>query len=98
MEILLVVLTVLATGAAGVALSMHTKSKQLKEELEDPSRILLTEEEAIEKASHKARAKLAEAEKEALEIKTKADDYSRKTGKLQDEKESRLDKREKNST
>ncbi|MBD3363478.1 ribonuclease Y [Candidatus Dojkabacteria bacterium] len=95
MEILLVLLTFVATlGLLGTYLYFQ-KTKQMEQKLKDPKRIELTEKEAINKASSKAKSLLNEAEKKAEKIKDKAKKYSNEIMKLADEKESRLDKREK---
>jgi ribonucrease Y len=95
MEILLVFLSVLATGGVTATIYFAIQSKNLEKKINDPKLIELTEEQAIEKASTKARNIILEAEKEAMKIRSTADEYTRSTAKIAEEKEARLDTREK---
>lgn len=95
MEILLVILTIGSTLGLGGTLYFLQNNKNLEKKLRDPKLIEYTESEAIERASTKGKQILLDAEKEALKIRNKAEQSSREINKLVEEKESRLDKREK---
>lgn len=92
--ILLIVLSIVATlGIVGAYLFYH-KTKSLEEQLKDPKRIALTEDQAIERASDKAKQIIVDAEQKALKIRSEAEKQSSKISKLVEEQEARLDKRE----
>lgn len=95
MEILLVFMSVLATAGLAGTVYLFFLNKNLEKRLNDPKVLELTEEQAIDRASTKARNIILEAEKESMKIRTSADEYARNTSKIAEEKEARLDNREK---
>jgi ribonucrease Y len=93
--LLFVVLSFLAAGGlAGVAVFFFI-NKELTKKLNDKKLIQLSEDEAIEKASSRAKTILLEAQKEVLISKRKTEDEARETLKNLEESEKRLDIREK---
>lgn len=71
MTIILVLLAIAATAGIGGAAYFYKEKLRLVKKLKDPKRIEMSEDEAIEKASIKAKNILLEAEKQALETRTK---------------------------
>jgi len=95
MEIILIILFVLTTGAgAGASIFLMTKNKQMKKALSDTKTIELSEEEAIEKASSKAKNIIYEARNEALELKTKTDQKIKERFTELEEEEKRIDEKD----
>ncbi|MBP9758511.1 DUF3552 domain-containing protein, partial [Candidatus Dojkabacteria bacterium] len=95
MEPLLIVLSVASTIGFAMAFYYYRNNKQLEKDLKDPSRISMTEDVAIEKASAKASTILAEAKEEAIKTKQKAQEAANEINKIQEEKDLRLNKLEK---
>jgi ribonucrease Y len=94
MEILLVILSMISTvGIVGTIL-LFQRSKSLEKKLADPSTIELTETQAIEKASGKAKEILEQASKKAKQILEEAEKKLFEKEKIFDDKELRLNKRE----
>jgi len=95
MEILLVLLSMVATGSIATAVVLYYNKKGVEKKLSDKKLISLTEEEAIEKASVKARNVILEAEKEADKVKNTSMEQIRVSRKEVEDEEHRLDSREK---
>lgn len=107
MELLLIVLlSFIAAGGIGGSIALNTSNKTLTKKLKDKKLIQLSEDEAIEKASSRAKTILLEAQKEALITKNKSEDTARDTLKRSETEardtlkklevnEKRLDAREK---
>lgn len=94
-SILLLLLTVIATGGIGGSVLLFQNNKKLQEKLKDPKFIAMSEDEAIGKASLKAQNLILEAEKEVADLRQKAlDDNKAKRQELDDEQR-RIDTREK---
>ncbi|MEI7579271.1 MAG: ribonuclease Y [bacterium] len=93
--IILLFLSVVATGGIGTSVFLFSNQKKLEQKLKDPKFLDLTEDEAIKKASIKAQNIILEAEKDASLIKEKTLTHARETRKELDELEDRLEKREK---
>lgn len=93
--LLIVVLTVVATGSIGGAVYFFNLTKGLQKKLDDKKFINLSEEEAIEKASVKAKNIVLEAEREADKIKVTAQEQTRAARKEVEEAERRVDERDK---
>ncbi|MCA9383919.1 DUF3552 domain-containing protein, partial [Candidatus Dojkabacteria bacterium] len=95
MEILLILLSVLATIGIAGGVFFYRHSKKLEEKLKDPKYVEMSEEQAIEKASSKAQGIIREAEEKATAIKVKAEKSAQDAHKNLVDQEERLDKREK---
>lgn len=95
MEILLIVLSVISSIGIAMAYFFYRNTKQLEKDLKDPSRISMSEDVAIEKASSKAASILADAKEEATKTRQKAQEAANEINRLQEEKEARLNKLEK---
>lgn len=95
MEPLLIVLSVASTLGIGAAIFFYRNTKQLEKDLKDPSRISMSEDVAIEKASTKAATMISEAMEEATKTRQKAQEAVNELSKIQDEKERRLNNLEK---
>jgi len=93
--LILVVLSVIATGSLGLAGVLYLSKKNIQEKLTDKQFLNLSEEEAIEKASIKARNTLLEAEREAEKLKNEAAESIRKQRQEIELEERRADGREK---
>lgn len=93
--LLLIILSVLATGSAGAAVWMNAQKKELQKKLADKKTIAFSEEEAIEKASVKAKNIVLEAEREVDKMKQSALEQLRANRKELEEEERRIDQREK---
>lgn len=92
--LILVMLSVIATGSLGLAGVLYLSKKNIQQKLTDKQFLSLTEEEAIEKASVKARNIILEAEKEAEKLKSSSLDQIRiQRGELEAE-EKRANTRE----
>lgn len=96
MEVLLLVfLSIVATGSIGTAIFLTFSRKEMQKKLDDQKFLTLSEEEAIEKASVKAKNIVLEAEKEAEKLKVSAQEQIRTAKKEIEEDEHRLAEREK---
>jgi len=93
--LILVVLSVIATGSLGAAGFLYLTKRNIQQKLSDKKFLSLTEEEAIEKASVKARNIILEAEKETEKLKTEAVEQIRKQRLELEAEEKRADGREK---
>lgn len=93
-SILVIVLTILATAGFGGAAYFYTNAKKTEKQLQDKKHITMSEEEAILKASDKARIKILEAQKESVRLKEEAEKESKKLFDRADEMEKRLNLRE----
>lgn len=94
MQILIIFLVVLCSGAIGGFLYFLQSTKNLKEELQKEKTIELSEDEAINKASSKAKNIVLNAKNEALEIKSKADNKIKERFSELEEEEKRLENKE----
>ncbi len=94
MEILLIITLLLFAGSSVVNGVLLTSNKTLNKKLKDKKAQQLDEEEAIKKASSKAKSILLSAEKEALETINKSKDKAREILQEADEREKKLDERE----
>lgn len=92
--IVIIALSILATGSAGVAIALNFSKKSLETKLKDKQFLAMSEEEAIEKASLKAKNIILEAEKEATNIKSSASDQIREQKKEIETEEQRINARE----
>lgn len=90
-----IVLSIIATIGTGAAVIIWRTSKELKKKLEDKKHIQLSEDEAVTKASARAKEMLLDAKNEALDAKTKSDQQSKKMLADIEAREKRLDVREK---
>lgn len=95
MEVLLVLVLILLAGSSVGVGVLYSTNKNLKEEIKKKKELKLDEEEAIKKASDKAKSILLDAENKALETTTKAKEDARKVLRETDEREKQLDEREK---
>jgi len=96
MEVLLLIgLSIIATGGVGAAYMVSVQKRELEKKLKDPKFINLTEEEAISKASQKAKTIILEAEKEVTQIKATAQEKIRESRTELEKEEKRIDEREK---
>ncbi|MBN1331508.1 ribonuclease Y [Candidatus Dojkabacteria bacterium] len=95
MEVLLVlVLILLAIAFAGVGV-LFSNNKNLTKKLNDKKELLLDEDEAIKKASDRAKSILLDAQNKALETSSKAKEDARNLLTEVEEREKQLDTREK---
>jgi ribonuclease Y len=94
-SIILVMLSVISTGFIGLTLYLNENKKSLIKKLNDKKQIAFSEEEAIEKASVKAKNIILEAESEATKIREKNMEQIRSQKKELENEEERLDTREK---
>lgn len=92
---ILVLLSVVATGFVATTYVLNVKRQELTKKLNDKTLVNLSEEEAIEKASIKAKNIILEAEQEAGKIKEKNFEQIRTSRKELEVEESRIDTREK---
>jgi ribonuclease Y len=92
--LLLIVLSIVATGGIGTSYMITRSKKELEKKLLDPKFTDISEEEAIKKASLKAQNIILEAEKDADKLKTEAIKQSNEQRQTIVEEEKRLDERE----
>lgn len=95
MTALIIVLLLISVSAVALVVYLFTVNKQLQKQFKDKTFQELSEEEAISMASLKAKTIIAKAKKEALELKTEAEDKSKNIYQKLEEKEKRLDSEEK---
>lgn len=95
MEIWIAILSVLATAGAFATFVQTRSKKELEQKLKDPKFVSMSEDEAIAKASLKAKNTILEAEKEAATMVTKSADEVRNLRKQLKDDEDRLNQREK---
>lgn len=95
-----VIIISVLVGAAGIgsAIYLLQSNKQLQSQLKDTSFQELSEEEAINRASDKAKSLILNAKNESLEIKAKADKKIQLAYAELDKKEKRLDSLERKLT
>lgn len=93
--ILLIVLSIIATGGLGASYMLTRNKKELEKKLKDPKFVDISEDEAIRKASLKAQNTILEAEREADKIKTEAMKQTTELKQTVLAEEKRLDEREK---
>lgn len=93
--ILLIVLSIIATGGLGASYMLTRNKKELEKKLKDPKFVDISEDEAIRKASLKAQNIILEAEREADKIKTEAMKQTTELKQTVLAEEKRLDEREK---
>ncbi len=96
MTIIAIIAAIVAAGGIGSTFYFQGKNKKLESKLKNRKEKKLSEEEAIEKASAKAKSLILDAKNEALEIKTKTDRRVKKMHDEIDDLEKRLEVREKN--
>lgn len=92
--ILLIVLSVVATGSVGATFVLIRNKKELEKKLKDPKFLDISEDEAIKKASLKAQNLILESEKESDKIKSEALKQSNELKQSIQQEEKRLDERE----
>lgn len=96
MEVLLLIgLSIIATGGVGGTYVLLQQKKGLESKLKDKKFQSMSEDEAILKASDKAKAIILEAEKEASKIKETSQAKSREAKQELEVQEKRIDEREK---
>lgn len=93
--ILLIVLSIIATGGLGASYMLTRNKKELEKKLKDPKFVDISEDEAIRKASLKAQNIILEAEREADKFKTEALKQTAESKQTILAEEKRLDEREK---
>lgn len=93
--ILLIVLSIVATGGLGASYILSRNKKELEKKLKDPKFVDISEDEAIKKASLKAQNIILEAEKNSDKIKSEALKQTNDLKQTVLEEEKRLDDREK---
>ncbi len=93
-DLLLVVVLLLFTASSAALGVLWTTNKTLNKRLKDKKLMKMDEEEAIKKASEKAKTILLGAQNEALQIVTKSKDEARITLEKVEEREKQLDDRE----
>ncbi len=93
--ILLIVLSIIATGGLGASYMLTRNKKELEKKLKNPKFVDISEDEAIRKASLKAQNTILEAEREADKIKTEAMKQTTELKQTVLAEEKRLDEREK---
>lgn len=93
--ILLIVLSIVATGGLGASYMLTKNKKELEKKLKDPKFVDISEDEAIRKASLKAQNIILEAEREADKFKTEALKQTAESKQTILAEEKRLDEREK---
>lgn len=95
MEVLLVlVLILLAVAFAGAGV-LYSNNRNLTQQIKNKKEMLLDEDEAIKKASDRAKSILLDAQNKALETSSKAKEDSRKLLSEVEGREKQLDDREK---
>lgn len=87
-------LSIIATGGVGAAYIVTQQKKELEKKLKDAKFINLTEEEAIAKASPKAKELILEAEREVNKLKQESLDKIRESRAKLEAEEKRLNDRE----
>lgn len=92
--ILLIILTIVATGSIASSFILVKNKKVLEQKLKDPKFLDISEEEAIKKASLKAQNIILEAEKETDALKSEALKQSTELKQSLQLEEKRLDERE----
>lgn len=92
--ILLIMLSIVATGALGSSYMLVRNKKELEKKLKDPKFLDISEDEAIKKASLKAQNIILEAEKESDKTKADALKQSNELKQAIQLEEKRLDERE----
>lgn len=92
--VLLIVLSIMATGGLAASYILTRNKKELEKKLKDPKFLDISEDEAIKKASLKARNIILESEKEADNIKSEALKQSNELKQTILAEEKRLDERE----
>jgi len=92
--ILLIVLSIVATGALGSSYMLVRNKKELEKKLKDPKFLDISEDEAIKKASLKAQNIILESEKESDKIKSDALKQTNELKQAVQLEEKRLDERE----
>ncbi len=93
--LLLIVLSIVATIGAGAAYMVSLQKRELEKKLKDPKFMNLSEEEAIAKASQKAKALILEAERDVNQLKAASLEKIRESRKEVEIEERRMDEREK---
>lgn len=93
--ILLIVLSIVATGGLGASYLLTRNKKELEKKLKDPKFVDISEDEAIRKASLKAQNTILEAEREADKIRGEALKQTTELKQTVLAEEKRLDEREK---
>jgi len=93
-QIVVILLSILATGGFGGLLIVNRDKKSLEKKLKDPKYQDISEEEAIKRSSVKAQNIILEAEKEASAIKEQTLDQARKSRLEIEQEEKRSDIRE----
>ncbi|HEC65138.1 MAG TPA: hypothetical protein ENI23_07590 [bacterium] len=91
---ILVFLSILSTAGIGATVVTLLNRKELVKKLKDKKQIQLSEEEAIAKASARAKGILLDAQKEVLEKRASADEEAKKRLRGQEEAEKRLTKKQ----
>ncbi|KXK25810.1 MAG: Ribonuclease Y [candidate division WS6 bacterium OLB20] len=94
-NVILIMLSIIATLGAGGTYLFNRQKTELEEKLRKTGALNLSEEEAIKKASEKAKVLILEAEKEANQIKQNSIAKSRELRIEIEKEEKRLDEREK---
>lgn len=92
--ILLIVLSIAATGSLASSFMLLRNKKELEKKLKDPKFLDISEDEAIKKASLKAQNIILESEKESDKIKSDALKQSNELKQAIQLEEKRLDERE----
>ncbi|MFQ5493097.1 MAG: ribonuclease Y [Candidatus Dojkabacteria bacterium] len=96
MEVLLLIgLSIIATGGVGGTWVLLQQRKTLEKKLKDPKFVNLSEEDAIKKASQKAKVIILEAEKEVNQLKESSLTKIREARTELEKEEKRIDEREK---
>ena len=93
--IILVLLSIAATGFGAATVILNNSRKDLTKKLTDKKLVALSEEEAIEKASIKAKNIILEADQEVSKLREKNFEQIRTERKELEVEEDRLDSREK---
>lgn len=94
-SLILVLLSIVATGSIGTTVFFYVSRKDMQKKLADKKLMALSEEEAIEKASVKAKNIVLEAEREADKLKVATVEQNRAARKEIEEAERRVDERDK---
>ena len=93
--VLLIVLSIIATGGVGYSYILSRSRKDLEKKQQGPQFTDISEEEAIKRASLKAQNIILESEREADKIKSEATKLATDQRQTIIEEEKRLDDREK---
>jgi ribonuclease Y len=93
-DVLMTLLAIIATAGIGGSAFFFITNKNTEKKLKDKKFLQLSEEEAIEKASDKARIKLLETQKQATKLKADAEAEIEELYKRVDEQEKRITLRE----